>query len=161
MSVYDKLKELGISLPGVSAPGGHYVPAARAENLIFTAGQTPKVDGKLVCRGKLGDGVSIDEGYQAARICAVNCLGNIERLAGGLDNIERIVKAVCFVNSAPDFTDQAKVANGATDLFAALFGDKGTPARSAVGMASLPDGASVELELVVKIKDTSLCGEDF
>jgi len=159
MGISEKLKEMGLTLPGVAAPAGNYVPAVRADSLIFTSGQVPKIDGKLAYAGKVGGGVSEEDGYAAARICALNCLSAIDYIAGGLDNVERIVKATCFINSAPDFVNQANVANGATDLLGELFGKSGTPSRSAVGAAALPGNAAVEVELVAQIKDVSRCRE--
>lgn len=161
MSINKKLEELGITIPEVNQPAGNYVPAKRVGNLIFTSGQTPKKDGKLAYAGKLGADVSEKEGYEAARICAINCLSSLAYLAGGLDNVKAIVKATCFISSDPSFYGQANVANGATDLLTEVFGRDGTPARSAIGMAVLPGNAAVEVELVCEVKDASLCKAGF
>ena len=110
------------------------------------------VDGKLAYSGKLGQDLDLDQGYQAAQVCALNCLGAIKQALGSLDRIERIVKISGFVNSAPDFTDQPKVVNGASDLLGKVFGNCGVHARSAVGVAALPLGACCEVELIAKIK---------
>ena len=153
MTIAEKLKQMDIKLPGVSKPAGNYAPGVRVDRTIYSSGQVPRVDGKMLYTGKLGGGVSDSDGYAAARICAINCLSAIGNLAGGLDNIERIIKVTCFINSAPDFNGHAAVANGATDLLGELFGTAGIPARSAVGASSLPSDAAVEVELIALVKD--------
>ncbi len=156
MTIADKLKEQGVVLGPCNAPAANYVPAVRTGNLLFTAGQTPKRDGALIYTGKLGAGLSDKEGYEAAKLCAANVLAILRRYAGGLENIARIVKVTVFINAAPEYGNHAAVANGATDLFVAAFGPAGCPARSAVGMGSLPGGCACEVEAVAELKDPSL-----
>jgi enamine deaminase RidA (YjgF/YER057c/UK114 family) len=149
-----RLKELGITLPTPATPAANYVPFVQTGALVFTAGQvTFNAAGKLEYIGKLGRELGIDEGYQAARLCAINVLAAVRAACGGdLDRVVRCVKLVGFVNSTPDFTDQPKVINGASDLIVSVFGDKGKHARSAVGMGSLPLGVATEVEGIFEIK---------
>ncbi len=153
MSPTEKLETLGITLPEVAAPVGSYVPATRVGNLILTSGQLPMKDGALTCTGKVGRDVSLTEATLGAEIAIINALAAAASVAGGLGNITRIVRLAVFVNSAPGFTDQAKVANGASDLLAKIFGDAGKHVRAAVGVAELPLNAAVELELTVEIAE--------
>lgn len=145
-----RLRELGLELPDVAAPAGSYVPATRSGNLIFTAGQVPFVRGELSITGKVGESVSIEDATDAARTCALNALAAAAREAGGLDNIKSIVKVTGFVASASGFTNQPEVINGASDLLGEVFGEAGLHARSAVGVAELPLGAPVEVEIIVE-----------
>jgi enamine deaminase RidA (YjgF/YER057c/UK114 family) len=144
-----RLRDLGLELPAVPAPAGAYVPATRAGDLIFTAGQLPFQDGKLYRTGKVGDEVSPEEAYEAARLCALNALAAAAAQTGGLDGIARIVKVTGFVASAPGFNGQPGVLNGASELLGEVFGEPGLHARSAVGVAELPLDAPVEVEIVV------------
>ncbi len=146
----ERLVELGIELPAVAAPAGSYVPAARTGSLVFTAGQIPMVDGALLATGKVGAEVSPEEAQRLARVCALNALAAVDGLVG-LDAVTRVVKVVGFVASAEGFTGQPAVVNGASDLLAEVFGEQGKHARSAVGVAELPLGAPVEVELVVEV----------
>jgi enamine deaminase RidA (YjgF/YER057c/UK114 family) len=146
----ERLRELGITLPQVSAPAGSYVPARRTGDLVFTAGQVPFVDGKLAAFGKVGDGISTEQAQELARICALNALAAVDALVG-IDNVTGVVKVVGFVASAPGFTDQPEVVNGASDVLGEIFGEAGGHARSAVGVAELPRGVPVEVELVVEV----------
>jgi enamine deaminase RidA (YjgF/YER057c/UK114 family) len=146
----ERLAELGLTLPGVVPPLAAYVPATRAGDLVFTAGQVPMVDGTLLRTGKVGADVSADDAVACARQCALNALAAAASVAGGVDAIEQIVKVVVYVASAPEFTGQPAVANGASELLGSIFGDAGQHARSAVGAASLPLDAPVEIELVVR-----------
>jgi enamine deaminase RidA (YjgF/YER057c/UK114 family) len=139
-----------IELPTVAKPLAAYVPAVRTGNLVFTAGQLPLVDGNLVRSGKVGGEVSAEEGRSLARVCALNALAAVDALVG-IDVVTRVVKVVGFVASAPDFTGQPGVINGASELFAEVFGDGGAHARSAVGVSELPLGAPVEVEVVVEV----------
>ncbi|MBE3588743.1 MAG: RidA family protein [Thermoanaerobacteraceae bacterium] len=148
-----RLKELGIELPAVPRPVASYVPAVKTGRFVFTSGQIPFVNGELRYKGKVGGGLSEEDGYQAARVCVLNCLSAIKQVAGSLDNIERIVKVTGFVNSAPGFNRQPFVINGASDLLGEIFGEAGYHARSAVGVNELPLDAAVEVELIVKLKD--------
>lgn len=152
MSFEAKLTEMGIVVPEAPKPVAAYVPAVQIGDIIYTSGQIPFVDGQIKYKGKLGKDVTIEQGYNAARVCVINALAAVKSLAGSLDNIEKIVKVVGFVNSAPGFTDQPKVINGASELLAEVFGQAGAHARSAVGVAELPIDSAVEVELIVKLK---------
>jgi enamine deaminase RidA (YjgF/YER057c/UK114 family) len=152
MSFEAKLKEMGIVVPDAPKPVAAYVPAVKIGDMIYTSGQIPFVAGQLKYKGKVGRDISLEEGYDAAKVCAINALAAIKSLVGSLDQIEKIVKVVGFVNSAPGFTDQPKVINGASELLAAAFGEAGAHARSAVGVAELPVDSAVEVELIVKVK---------
>ena len=145
-----RLEELGIKLPATPAPAGAYVPATRAGNLVFTAGQLPLEAGELNIRGKVGDTVSVDEASEAARLCAMNALAAASTQTGGVGGISRIVKVTGFVASAPGFNEQPQVINGASEFLGEIFDDAGLHARSAVGVAELPMDAPVEVELVVE-----------
>ena len=145
-----RLEELGIKLPETPAPAGAYVPATRAGNLVFTAGQLPLEAGQVTIRGKVGDTVGVDEAAEAARLCAMNALAAAATQTGSLGGISRIVKVTGFVASAPGFNDQPQVINGASHFLGEIFGDAGLHARSAVGVAELPMDAPVEIELVVE-----------
>jgi enamine deaminase RidA (YjgF/YER057c/UK114 family) len=151
MTPEDRLAELGLTLPEVVPPLAAYQPTARSGGLVFTAGQLPARDGEMVAIGKLGAGVSEEQGYECARQCALNALAAVAAEVGGLSAVKRVVKAVVFVASTPDFTAQPKVANGASELLGEVFGDAGKHARSAVGVASLPLDVPVEVELVVEV----------
>ncbi len=144
-----RLCELGFELPEAPAPAGAYVPATRAGDLVFTAGQLPFEGGELRLRGKVGDAVSVDDAREAARLCALNALAAAATETGGLAGISRIVKVTGFVASAPGFNGQPEVLNGASEFLGEIFGDAGLHARSAVGVAELPMGVPVEVELVV------------
>ena len=146
----DRLRELGLTLPTVAVPAGAYIPARRSGSLVFTAGQVPFVDGALPISGKVGAEVTPEQGYDLARICALNALAAVDDLVG-LDAVAGVVKVVGFVASAPGFTGQPGVVNGASELLGAVFGEAGRHARSAVGVAELPLGAPVEVELVVEL----------
>ena len=150
MSASARLGELGITLPSVVAPVAAYVPARRSGNLVFTAGQVPFVDGKLPATGKVGAEVDADTATDLARICALNALAAVDALVG-IDAVVGVVKVVGFVASAPDFTGQPTVINGASELLGEVFGDAGAHARSAVGVAVLPLDAPVEVEIVVEV----------
>lgn len=147
-----KLKEMGITLPETPKPLAAYVPAVQVDKYIYTSGQIPLVAGELKFKGKLGAEITEAQGYEAAKLCAINCLSAIKGLAGSLDNIEKIVKVVGFVNSAPGFNMQPKVINGASEFIGEVFGEAGLHARSAVGVNELPIDAAVEVEMIVKLK---------
>jgi enamine deaminase RidA (YjgF/YER057c/UK114 family) len=151
MTATERLTELGLTLPPVAPPVAAYVPAVRTGSYVYTSGQLPLVDGKLQGAGKVGDGVTTDEGAALARIAALNALAAAASVAGGLDAITRIVKVTCFVASDPSFTGQAQVANGASELLIEVLGDAGRHARSAVGMAVLPLDTPVEVELIAEV----------
>jgi enamine deaminase RidA (YjgF/YER057c/UK114 family) len=147
----EKLAELGLTVPEVVPPVAAYQPTARTGTLVYTSGQLPMRDGALVAAGKLGAEVSEEQGYDAARQCALNALAAIKAEVGDLSSVKRVVKAVVFVASTPDFTGQPKVANGASELLGEVFGEAGRHARSAVGVSALPLDAAVEVELVVEV----------
>jgi enamine deaminase RidA (YjgF/YER057c/UK114 family) len=147
----ERLAELGLTLPPVTAPVAAYVPAVRTGSYAYTSGQLPIVDGKLQATGKVGESVSPEEAVALARICALNALAAAAGAAGGLEAIKRIVKITCFIASAPSFTGQSQVANGASELLIDVFGDSGRHARSAVGMAALPLDSPVEVELIAEV----------
>jgi enamine deaminase RidA (YjgF/YER057c/UK114 family) len=146
----DRLTELGIRLPSVAPPAGAYQPAVRSGSLVFTAGQVPFVDGAMAATGKVGSEISPEEAKQHARTCALNALAAVDALVG-IDAVVRVVKVVGFVASAEGFTGQPTVLNGASELLGEIFGEAGKHARSAVGVAELPLGAPVEVELVVEV----------
>ena len=145
------LSEMGIAIPEVVPPLAAYQPTARSGNLVFTAGQLPARDGEMIAVGKLGAEVSEEQGYACARQCALNALAAIRAEIGSLDAITRVVKVVVFVASAPDFTGQPKVANGASELLGEVFGEAGKHARSAVGVSVLPLDVPVEVEIIVEV----------
>ncbi len=146
-----KLAELGLSLPEAAAPVAAYVSVVEAGGMLFLSGQLPFRDGQLV-KGRLGEDVSLEDGQDAAKLCGLMVVAQIRKaLDGDLSRVKRIVKLGVFVNSAADFTDQAKVANGASELMVALFGDAGRHARSAVGVPVLPLGAAVEIDAIVEL----------
>ena len=150
MSWSGRLIELGLALPPVATPAGVYLPAVQSGSLVFTAGQIPLVDGVLAATGKLGAEIDTELGAQLARTCVLNALAAVDGLVG-LDAVVRVVKVVGFVASAPGFTAQPAVLNGASALLGEVFGAAGAHARSAVGVAELPLGAPVEVELVVEV----------
>jgi enamine deaminase RidA (YjgF/YER057c/UK114 family) len=147
----ERLAGLGLRLPAVPAPVASYLPATRFEDLVFTSGQLPTVDGALIATGQVGAEVSPEEAYACARTAALNGLAAVADHAGDLDVIDRVIKVVVYVASAPGFTGQPQVANGASDLLVDVLGSSGRHARSAVGVASLPLNAPVEVELVVQV----------
>jgi enamine deaminase RidA (YjgF/YER057c/UK114 family) len=150
VSASERLKELGIELPGVAKPLASYVPAVRSGNLVYTSGQLPTQEGKLIANGKIGVDVTPEKGKELARICVLNALAAVDSLVG-IDAVKQVVKVVGFVASAPGFNGQPGVVNGASDLLADVFGDHGSHARSAVGVSELPLDSPVEVELVVEV----------
>lgn len=152
MSVETRLAELGLELPEVATPAGSYVPAVISGNLVFTAGQIPLVDGKLMAEGRLGAEISPEQGKEIAQRCALNAIAAVKSVLGDLGRVKRVVKVVGFVASTPDFTAQPSVVNGASELLQAAFGDAGIHARSAVGVAVLPLNSPVEVELIVEFE---------
>ena len=149
-----RLAELGLRLPNVAAPVANYVPAVRTGQYAFTSGQIPFRDGKVVWAGKVPNEVSLANAADGAAIAALNGLAAIAQLVGGLDNIIKVVRVCVYVASSPGFTEQPKVANGASDLLVEIFGDAGRHARSAVGAAELPLNAAVEVELMVEVAES-------
>jgi len=150
MSVYDKLQDLGITLPPVATPAAAYVPFVRTGNLVFLSGHIAKKDGKAWV-GQLGKNVNVEEGKAAARAVAIDLLGTLHAAVGDLNKVTRIVKLVSLVNSTSDFTEHHLVTNGASDLLGQVFGDKGAHARAAFGVAQVPMGACVEIDMIAEI----------
>ncbi len=151
MSIDAKLAELGIVLPEPAAPVAAYVPVVIAGGLAHVSGQVSIVDGQLL-RGRLGEDLSFEQGVEGARACGLMILAQLKAALGSLDRVERVVKLGVFINSAADFTDQPKVANGASELMAQVFGDAGKHARSAVGVPCLPLGVAVEVDAIVAVR---------
>ena len=152
--VEEKIKEIiGYELPVAPKPLASYVPVMKSGNLIFTSGQLPMKDGKLLAVGKVGRDVSENEAIECAKLSAINCLSAVKSLSGNLDNIEQIIKIVVFVNSAVNFTGQPKIANGASDFLVQVLGEKGKHSRSAVGVSELPLNSPIEVEMIVRISD--------
>ncbi|MDP6421947.1 MAG: RidA family protein [SAR202 cluster bacterium] len=150
----DKLASMGIELPPTPSPVANYVPAVRTGNLLYLSGLGPaaRADGTTPI-GKVGDDMTAEEGYEAARLVGINILARIKGVLGDLDRVKQVVKLLSMVNSAPDFKGQPAVANGCSDLLVEVFGDKGRHARSAVGMAGLPNGIPVEIEAIIEVED--------
>jgi enamine deaminase RidA (YjgF/YER057c/UK114 family) len=153
VSAEGRLRELGLELPPPSQPVASYVPVVVSGNLAFVSGQIPMAEGSLLWSGRLGAGLDVRAGAEAARRCALQCLSALRAELGTLDRVRRVVKATVFVVSAQGFTDQPKVANGASDLFVDVFGETGRHARVSVGCPELPLGAPVEVDVIVEIND--------
>ncbi len=152
MSYEDRLKELGFSLPAPPKPVANYVPVVRTGDLLFLSGVLPSRDGRLVLTGKLGENLTVEQGVEAARVAVLNGLSIVRSQTGSLDRVKQIVKMVGYVASAPGFTDQPQVLNGASDLLVSVFGEAGRHARVAVGAAELPRLAPIEIELIVEVR---------
>ena len=150
--IESKIKELGYTLPEPAKPLAAYIPAIKIDKLVYTAGQLPSVNGQLQYKGKVGFNVSEEDGQKAAVLSLLNCLAVIKSVCGDLDQIEQVIKLTVFINSADGFTNQPKVANGASELLLRIFGDAGKHVRSAVGVNELPIDAALEIEMVVKLK---------
>ena len=152
MSIEKRLEELGITLPSAAAPLANYVPYVQEGTLIFIAGQVPRGDdGQLQYVGKVGKELSVEDGYAAARLCAINCLAQLRAALGSLDKVKRIVRVGGFVNCTDGFTQQPQVINGASDLIVEVFGEKGKHARAAVGNNALPGNVATEVEMVAAV----------
>ena len=152
-TVEDRLAALGLVLPPAASPVANYVPAVRTGNLLFIAGQIPRdADGRLIT-GRVGDTMDVDAAYQAARSCALQALAAVKDAVGDLDRVTRVVRVMGLVNAGPDFGEQPAVINGCSDLLVEVFGDKGRHARSAVGMAGLPNDIPVEIEVIIEVDD--------
>jgi len=151
MRVEAKLHELGLELPPTPRPAASYVGAVQTGNLLFVSGHGPTKGGQFTYIGKVGKDLSIEEGYEAARLVALNCLASARAVIGDLDRVTRVVKILGMVNCSEDFGEQPKVINGASDLLVQLFGDYGRHARSAVGMQALPFGIAVEIEMIFEV----------
>jgi len=152
VSVRERLKELGLSIPVAAKPVAAYLPASRTGNIIFTAGQLPMREGSLVKEGKVGQEVTVEEAKNLAQLCALNCLAAVETITP-IEKITRIIRVVGYVNGVSGFTSQPAVMNGASELFVALWGEAGKHARSAVGVAELPLNSPIEVELTVEVAD--------
>jgi enamine deaminase RidA (YjgF/YER057c/UK114 family) len=150
--IEEKIKKLGYTLPETAKPLAAYIPAIKTGEYIYTSGQVPVVKGELKYAGKVGRDLSLEDGQNAAVICALNGLSAIKSVISDLNNVEQIVKLTVFVNSANGFTDQPKVANGASEFLGKVFGDAGIHTRSAVGVSELPINSAVEIEMIVKVK---------
>lgn len=150
--IEDKLKAMGIELPPTGKPGGNYVPAVRTGNLVYLAGVGPRQANGELMLGKLGRDLTVEQGYEAAKWCAVSMLGNLRDEIGDLDRVTRFVKLLGMVNSEGDFTQPPAVVNGCSDLIVELYGERGKHARSAVGLATLPNGMAVEIEAVIEVE---------
>jgi enamine deaminase RidA (YjgF/YER057c/UK114 family) len=154
MEIEKKLASLGLEIPEPPKPAAHYIPYVRAGQFLFVGGNTGRLNGKPHKHaGKVGDKVTLEQGYEMARCCALNHLAIIKSALGDLDHVERFVKLIGYVNVAPGFTQMPQVVNGASDLFVELWGERGEHARAAVGVASLANDAPVETEVIVQIKD--------
>lgn len=152
-TVEDRLAQLGLEVPKVPRPVAEYIPAKKVDNLIFCSGQGPIREGKPVYVGKVGADRTLGEGYEAAKLCALNCLAAVKSVIGDLNKVEEIVKVRGFVNSAPDFERHPEIINGASELLVKIFGEKGKHARTAIGTSVLPGNITVELEMIVKVRD--------
>ncbi len=153
MSAEQRLTELGLTLPPPPKPGGNYVPFRIGGGLLFLSGVGPRHPDGSSTVGKVGSVLNVEQAYAAARLCGLNLLTNMRLALGSLDRVDTILKVLGMVNGEPDFAAQPKVINGCTDLFVEVFGDNGRPARSAVGMGSLPGNISVEIEAIVLLKN--------
>ena len=149
MEIENKLKTMGLELPAAGTPPPGRAGAVRVGNILFVGGHTAGPEH----RGKLGADITVEQGYEGAKGAALSCLADVKALIGDLDKVKRVAKLLCMVNSAPDFGQQPLVANGATDLLSELYGDAGAHARSAVGMAALPNQACIEIEMILEIED--------
>ncbi len=149
MEVENKLKEMGLELPAAGTPPAGRAGAVKVGNILFVGGHTA---GQMHT-GKLGVEITVEQGYEAARQACLNCLADVKAVIGDLDKVKRVAKLLCMVNSAPDFGQHPQVANGATDLLSQLYGEAGAHARSAVGLAALPNGACIEIEMILEVED--------
>lgn len=152
MKVETRLTEMGLELPAPPPPAANYIRTVRTGNLLFVSGHGPYRDGTLHYLGKVGKDLTVEEGYQAARLVALNCLASVKEALGDLDRVKRVVKLLGMVNCTPEFGQQPEVINGASDLLVELYGEAGRHARSAVGMAALPRNISVEIEMVLEVE---------
>ena len=149
--VEQKLQEMGLELPEAPTPVAAYIPAKHVGELVYVSGQIPLKDGEIAYTGKVGQDLSTKDGYEAAKICALNALAVVKSTIGSLEKLVEVVHVRGYVNSAPDFGEQPEVVNGASEFLGELLGDRGTHARAAVGVAGLPRGVPVEIEMVVRV----------
>jgi enamine deaminase RidA (YjgF/YER057c/UK114 family) len=152
MSATERLAKLGLTLPPPPEPIGNYLPWRLAGNMLFLSGVGPRNATGISVIGKVGQALTVDQGYEAAKLCGLNLIANMQAALGSIDRVDTVLKVFGMVNAAPNFIEHPKVINGCTDLFVAVFGDSGRPARSAVGMGSLPGNISVEVEAIVLVK---------
>ena len=150
--IEEKIKQMCITIPEAAKPLAAYIPALQAGNLIMTSGQVPIAGGVIKFQGKVGKDLSEEEGKNAAKLCAINCLSAVKSITGSLDKIKRIIKLTVFVNSSEGFTAQPKIANGASEFIVEIFGEAGKHVRSAVGVSELPLNSAVEIEMIVEVK---------
>lgn len=146
-----RLKDLGLTLPEPATPAANYVSFVQTQNQLFLSGQIPMQEGQISYVGQLGNSCTVEDGYKAAQLCALSLIAQAKKALGDLLRVKRVIKLVGFVNSAPDFGDQPKVINGASDLMVEVFGEAGEHARSAIGVASLPFGVAVEVEAILEV----------
>ena len=149
--IEEKIKKMGITIPEAAKPLAAYIPALQVGNLVMTSGQVPIAGGVIEFQGKVGKDLSEEEGKNAAKLCALNCLSAIKSLIGNLDKVKRVLKLTVFVNSAEGFTAQPKIANGASEFIVEVFGEAGEHVRSAVGVSELPLNSAVEIEMIVEV----------
>ena len=152
MEIEAKIRKMGLEINEAPRPVASYVPAVKVGTMVYTSGQLPLYQGKLTAQGKVEEDVSLEEASQAARICTLNCLSAVKGLGIGLEEIEKIIKVNGYVNSSAGFTGQPQVINGASDFLIEVFGDEGIHARAAVGVSELPLNASVEIDMILKLK---------
>ena len=152
MQIENRLKDMGIELPAAATPVANYVPAVRSGNLIFLSGHGPKDEAGALITGKIGADLTAEQGYQAARRIAIGLLGSLKAVIGDLDKVSKIVKLLGLVNCTPEFGDQPKVINGASDFLVEVFDEKGKHARSAIGTNALPSNIAVEIEMIVEVE---------
>jgi enamine deaminase RidA (YjgF/YER057c/UK114 family) len=153
MKVERELETLGLKLPDPPTPAANYVPAVRVGSLLFLSGHVPRLGNEIKFKGKVGRDLTLEQGYEAARLVMLNCLATIKNAVGDLDHVERIVKLLGFVNASDGFLETPKVLNGASDLLVQLYGEKGRHARSAIGTSTLPFDIAVEIEMIVQLKE--------
>ncbi len=153
MEIEKRIMSLGLELPQAPKPVASYIPAVQSGNFVFTSGQLPVIKGELKARGKIGRDLTLGEGYECAKVAALNCLAALKSVVGELDRVRRIVRVTGFINSPPGFEDQSKVMNGASDLLVEIFGDGGRHSRLAIGTSELPLGAPVEVEMIVEVQE--------
>jgi len=152
LEIEKRIKSLGLELPEVPKPVASYVPALKSGNYVFTSGQIPFVKGELKYKGKVGKDLTLEEGYECAKMTVLNCLAAIKSVIEDLDRIKQVVRVTGFINSAPGFVEQPKVLNGASDLLVQIFGERGKHSRLAIGVSELPLGAALEIDLIVEIE---------
>lgn len=152
MDILDQCRELGIEIPAARQPGGTFAPVVKVGELVFTSGQTAKIEGVLRYTGKVGGELTVEEGQEAAKICVRNCLALINDFGGGLNNVKHIVRLTGYVNSAPGFTRQGAVMEAASQLLYQIFGEQGLHARTSFGVAELPGNSACEIELIAQVK---------